>query len=171
MLTSAEAVRLRIQDRATMIDRTLQGDGTAATFAIPFINQTSGQAYVPAAGGWSATGATFNPSGYVTFSGVISALSAFRVAYVCSVFSDDEIDHFLSVGGNVDGAALEAIETLMFDSLKRLQWSSPDGTSVNDTAAQSQLQAMYDRLLVKINAAAEADAAGMVSWAEVQGDY
>ena len=106
----------------------------------------------------------------MTFSGVISANSGFRVTYTHSVFSDDEIGHFTAVGGDVNGAALEAIEALMFDSLKRARWMAPDLSQYDDTAAQGQLRAMWDRLheLSKEDAIVQG---GFQSWSIEQENY
>jgi hypothetical protein len=146
-LTTAQQVRLRIQDQPTVADRTLYGDGLLDTFPLPERNLTSGTAFVPLAAGWSATGATFNATGSVAFAAVISANSAFRARYVHSTFSDEEIDLMITAGGgSVNGAALEAVQTLMFDGLKRASWAAPDGTSYDDTAAMRLLNDLYGRL-------------------------
>lgn len=168
-LTTAQQVRLRIQDQALLHHATLYGDGTANAFYFTQRNITGATAYVPAGStAWSATGATWNASGYVQFSGIISANSAFRVVFQHSTFSDDEVDHFVSVGGDVLGASIEAVQTLMFDGLKRAAWQAPDGTRYDDTAAMSLLNAMYDRLKEERDEAADAGA-GFASWAEGQG--
>lgn len=170
-LTTAQQVRLRLADAPLLADVTRYGDGTATVFTLAHTNLTSGTAYVPlGATAWTATGATFNASGTVAFSGVISANSAFRVTYVHSTFSDDEIGHFTAVGGTVAGAALEAVGTLMFDAVKRARWSSPDGTSFDDTAAMSHLQALYDRLRVEQGEAA-VGSGSLDSWSVEQEHY
>lgn len=145
-LTDAQRVRLKIQDIPAIADLTHAGDGTANTFGLPHRNLVSATAYVPGAGGWTATGATFDPTGYVQFSAAISANSAFRTRYVYSVFSDAEIDQWLTDGGSVVGAAKEAVQALMFDGTRRARWSSPDGTSWDDTAAIGLLKALYEKL-------------------------
>jgi hypothetical protein len=169
-LTSAERVRLKIQDPPMLGAGAGVGDGTAVTFALPNRNLTSGTAYLPAAGGWSATGATFDPTGTVTFAARISANSAFRVTYVYSTFSDAEVDEFLTTGGSIIGAAIEACEALMFDGVKRASWSAPDGSSFNDTSAQAHLRELHGILLAQQSD--EAVAAGQTaSWSLDQGDY
>lgn len=146
-LTTAQQVRLRIQDQPRIADRSFYGDGLLDTFPLPDRNLTSATAFVPAAAGWSATGATFDPTGSVTFAGVPSANSAFRTRYVYATFSDDEIDLMITAGGgSINGAALEAVSTLMFDGLKRASWAAPDGTEYDDTAAMRLLNDIYDRL-------------------------
>ena len=162
-LTTAEQVRLRIQDKPTIFDSTLAGDGSATIFGLGVTNVVSGMAFVPGVGGWTATGATIDATGFVAFSGAISANSAFRVRGVHTVFSNDEIGHFTAVGGTVAGAALEAVKALMFDSLKRAKWAAPDGTEYDDTAAQQQLQKLYEQLDEEVNEGA-VDAGAYASW-------
>jgi hypothetical protein len=167
---TARQVRLRIQDQPSVFDLTRTFDGSATVFDLPYRVISSATALVPdASGRWSATGATFDPSGWVAFSGIGSAHSAYRVRGVYSVFSDDEIGHFTAIGGSVAGAALEAVRVLMFDSLKRARWAAPDGSQWDDTAALDQLRALHDQLIADI----ERDQAGggFVSWAEGQGDW
>ncbi len=143
-LTDAQRVRLRIQDQPLQARDTYFGDGTAQTFVLPHRNVTTASAYVAVGGtAWSATGATFNASGTVAFSGVISAASAYQTVYTYSVFSDDEITEFISAGSTVNGAALQALQTLMFDGVKRARWSAADGSSYDDTAAMVHLREMY----------------------------
>ena len=62
------------------------------------------------------------------------------------------------------GAALEAVKALMFDSLKRAKWAAPDGTEYDDTAAQQQLQKLYEQLNEEVNEGA-VDAGAYASWA------
>ena len=98
----------------------------------------------------------------------MSANSAFLVTYAYSVFNDAEIDQFVSAGGSIRGAQLEAVTTLMFDGLKRARWRSPDGTTFDDTQAQGALQQMYDKL--QNETTQEAIAAGATfSWGARQG--
>lgn len=162
-LTSAQQLRLYAQDQPRIQDRTMFGDGSAASFPLPDRNLTSATAYVMAAGGWSATGATFDPTGQVAFSAVISAATAFRVTYIYSNFSDDEINQFLSAGSLINAEIL-VVETLMFDAIKRSRWASPDGTSFDDSQAQSHLQMLYDKLQNE-QAKDAVDQGGVVSWA------
>ena len=172
-LTTAQQVRLRIQDRLRFGEEVRAGDGLAAGFKLaqgaPFSTLISATAFVPVAAGWSATGASFDGDlGLVAFSGVISANSAWRATYQWSVFSEDELGYFTAQGGSVAGAALEAVKALMFDSLKRARWSAPDGTSYDDTAAMNQLQKMYDQLREELR---EAPEGGIESWSEQQAYY
>lgn len=145
-LTDAQTLRLKIQDIPAIADTVYAGDGSAAVFNFPHRNLTSASAFVAAAGGWSATGCAFDASGYVAFSGVISANTAWRARYVYSVFSDDELAEWLSRGGSVNAAAIEAVTSLMFDGTRRARWSAPDGTSYSDTEAIALLKSLYDAL-------------------------
>lgn len=164
-LTTAQHVRLRITDAPAWFDDTRYGDGTATLFTLPYVNITTASAYVPLGGtAWSATGCTVNASGFVEFSGVISANSAFRVRGVRSTFSDDEIGQFTAVGGSVAGAALEAARTLAFDSLKRASWAAPDGTTYDDTKAMDAIYKLIDELKGEI-ADAEVSSGAFGSWA------
>lgn len=170
-LTTAQQVRLRIQDIPAIADVTRAGDGTATQFYVAQRNLTSASAFVALGGtAWSATGATFDSTGAVTFANVISAGSAFRMRYVHSVFSDDDIDTMIAAGGGIVGAALEAVQTLMFDGLKRARWSAPDGSSYDDTAAINQLKALYDTLKSEQEDAAT-EMGGVTSWGLEQGAY
>lgn len=162
-LAELEQVRLFIQDAARVADGVYQGDGSATVFALPHRHLTSGTAFVPSPSGWGATGATFDPTGFVAFSGAIAAGSAFRARYVHSTFSDAELEHFLAAGGSVRGAALAAVQTLMFDGLRRARWAAPDGSQYDDTAAQGLLRDLYTTLARE----RETDAGGLgavVSW-------
>ncbi len=169
-LDTGQQVRLRIQDIPTVADLTYTFDGSAKDYALPHRNITSATAYVGTTGGWSATGATFNVTGFVQFATLGSANSAWRARYVYSTFSDDEIGHFTAVGGSIAGAALEAVHTLLFDSLKRAEWAAPDGSTWDDTKAQDTLLKMRDALREEI-AESEIGGGGFVSWAQGQGDW
>lgn len=164
-LTTAQRTRLKIADAPRIVDITRYGDGTANTFATEHVNLTSGSAFVPAgATAWSATAVTFNASGFYAFSGVISANSAYRVTYVHSVFSDAEIDQFLEDGGSVIGAAVEAVGSLMFDSLRCSRWMASDGSSYDNTSSQAHARAMYDKLVEELEREGST-AGGFQSWA------
>ena len=172
-LTLEQAVRLRIQDNLRLGEEFLQGDGLASAFKLrqgaPHSWITAGAAFVSGNGAWTATGGSYNNElGRVTFSGVVSANTAFRVEYQWAVFSTDEIGQFTAVGGNVNGAAIEAIKTLMFDNLKRARWAAPDGTSYDDTKSMNDLRAMYDLLKEEER---EEPSGGIESWGEQQENY
>ena len=146
-LTTAQRVRLKIQDAPVIFDDVYTFDGLASAYNLPQVNITSGSAFIAGSNGqWSATGATFNASGYVTFSTAYASASGFRTRGVQSVFSDAEIGDFTAIGGNIEGAALEAVEALMFDAVKRARWIAPDGSQYDDTMAMAHLRGMYDQL-------------------------
>lgn len=167
-------VRLRISDRWRFAEEVRGGDGTASGWKLgqgaPFASIMSGSAFVSVAAGWSGTGATFETGlGLVAFANVISANSAWRAAYQWALFSDDEITQFLSDGGSVAGAALQACRTLMFDSLRRSRWAAPGGTQFDDTKAMDQLQKLYDQLLEEVRDGQSSG--GIESWSENQANY
>lgn len=172
-LTTGQRIRLRIQDAPIRADLTLIGDGTASTFLAPHANLTSASAFVPGAGNsaWSATGFSYSLNGEYSFSGVISANSAYRLTYTHSTFSDDEIDQFLADGGGgINGAALEALYALAFDAVKRSQWMAPDGSMYNDQNAQTHIRDMI--AIVKKELETESTSqGGMISWSVNQGNY
>jgi hypothetical protein len=169
-LTPAQRVRLKISDPPTLGGGAGVGDGSALSFALSQRNLTSGSAYVAVGGAWSATGATFDPTGVVTFATAISANSAWRTTYVYSTFSDDEITDFLAVGGSVVGAAIEAAQSLAFDGLRRASWSAPDGSSYSDVAAQRHVLDLI--AMLQVEQGDEATVAGSTaSWSLTQGDY
>jgi len=155
-LTELDKLRLAVQDTVQSENAIFTGNGLDTRFELAHLNATSGTAYQEIQNNWipfmdsplEPNPIVFSTSGYVDLgSRRVSAGSAFRVTYVHSVFTDDELAHFMDAGGSLRGAQIEAIEALMFDSLKRAQWSAPGGTSYNDTAAQAQLVRMHERLL------------------------
>lgn len=170
-LTTAQQVRLKIQDLPLRADDTYYFDGSALAFALPHNNVVNGTAYVADANGqWSATGATFNATGFVTFGDIGSANSAFRTVYDYSTFSDADIGNFTAIGGSVVGAAIEACHALMFDSLRRARWMAPDGSQHDDSMAQTQVMRIYSALKKE----EEEDAitqAGFNSWSLEQQNY
>lgn len=170
-LTDLQKVRTKIQDVPIAENLTRYGDGTASVFLLPHANVIAAGAYVPVGGtAWSATGAAFDPSGQVIFATVISVNSAYNLRYQHTTFSDDEVQNFLDEGGTILGAALAAIEALMFDAVKRARWMASDGTSYDDTSAQSHLAKMHE--LFQDQLAQEASTAGgFGSWALNQGDW
>lgn len=169
-LTTAQQIRLKIADIPRLADATYYGDGLASSFLLPHYNIISGSAFVPNGAAWTATGATFNASGMVSFATTVSANSAFRTTYVHSVFSEDEISAFVEVGGNVNGAAIQALHTLMFDAAKRARWMGSDGSQYDDTLAADNLWKAYSA--IKDDQYQEGAAAiSLQSWTMNQGDY
>lgn len=170
-LTLIEQVRLRINDQAKAAYSYDYGDGQKVRFELPYRNVLSGTAYVSLGGtAWSATGATFNTTGFVTFTSPIPANSGVAFDYTYSVFGDSEIGQFTAVGGSVPGAALEAIRTLRFDGLRRARWASPDGASYDDTTVIGELGRLESALLFEIESNAIAGGA-ITSWGEQQESY
>ncbi len=146
--STAQLVRTYVRDIPQQKELTRYGDGTALVYSLaPDTNISSGTAYVPLGGtAWSATGATFDVSGTVTFANVISANSAFRVVYVQSVFSEAEIGEFITAGGSIKGAAMEALIAMMFDATRAARWGAADGSYMDTTSTQSHLRQLYDKL-------------------------
>lgn len=170
-LTDLQKVRTKIADVPIAENLTRYGDGTAVQFVLPHLNPTTASAYVPLGGtAWSATAATFDPTGILTFTNVISANSAYNLRYIHTTFSDDEVQNFLDEGGSVIGAALAAVDALMFDAVKRSRWMASDGTSYDDTSSQSHLAKMHE--IFEQQLTQEAGLSGAFgSWAINQGDW
>jgi len=173
-LTTAQQVRLKIQDRWRRKNEMQYGDGTASSFQLtegaPYSTLISATASVPNTG-WSATGCTFdNDAGYVAFSGIISANSAVRFDYLWAVFSDDEIGNFTAIGGTVNGAALQAVDSLLFDASRRARWAAPDGSQYDDTQAARLLLDLRDRISAQV-VEDNGPQGGFESWAIGQGDW
>jgi hypothetical protein len=172
-LATAAQVRFKLADPLVIRDATYYGDGTASAFLMPHRNLQSGSAFVPITTpftGWSATGATFNPSGMVSFAGAISAGSAFRITYQESVFSDDQIDTFVTAGGNVNGATRLGLQELIVDAAKRARWYSPDGAGYDDTLSIGALYHAYSAVLEEEQLLGAANVS-IESWSRNQGWY
>lgn len=164
-------VRLRIQDHWRYAAEDMYGNGFDATFKLaqgaPYSTITAGSATLRGTASYTATGASFDATlGLVSFSGVISANSAFRAAYQWAVFSDDEVTNFIQQGGGtVAGASLEAVRALMFDGLRRSRWAAPDGSQYDDTRAIDHLKTLYSAFWHEQR---EAPEGGIASWTEQQ---
>jgi hypothetical protein len=153
-LTTAEQVRLKIRDPWRRKNETQYGDSTASSFQLtegsPYSTIISATASI-VNNGWSATGCTFHTAaGYVEFSGIISANTAIRFDYLWAIFSDDEVENFTAVGGSVNGAAIEAIDSLLFDASKRARWAAPDGSTYDDTQTAKLLLDLREKISAQI---------------------
>lgn len=169
-LTNIQKVRTKIADVPIAENITLYGDGMATWFTMAHINISNGAVYVPSGAAWSATGAAVDTSGTFILNSVISANSAVNFRYQHTNFSDEEIQYFLDEGVSILGAAGQALESLMFDAVKRARWMAADGSQYDDTSAQSHLRTMYDQIQKQI--ANEAiTGGGFGSWAENQADW
>ena len=173
-LTTAQQVRLKIQDPWRFGEEDQFADGTASAFKMqqgaPYSTIISASASVYRAG-WSATGGTWNTAlGRVEFSSVLAGDARLHFNYLWAVFSDDEIGHFTAVGAGVNGAALEAVQTLMFDAWKRARWQTPDGTQYDDSRALDNLLKMQSALSAQV-AEDVGPAGGFESWAVSQENY
>ena len=175
-LTTAQQVRLRIQDPWRRGSEVQYGDSTASSFQLaqgaPYSTLISATASI-VNNGWSATGCTVdNALGYVTFSGIPSANTAVRFDYQWAVFSDDAVDQFLTDGGSVRGAALQAVRTLRFNAPKRARWAAPDGTQYDDTQTMRALKELEDDLKEElVRYGDEGAAGGYESWAASQEEF
>lgn len=151
-LNTADMLRRYIGDRPRLAVETYYGDGTASTFQMsgaPIISGCTSlggfapSARVPTGNGWSATGAAFNyHHGTVSFSGTISANSAFQVEYTYATFSDQEIDQVTASYGTYPEMQLDLIHTLMADSYKRARWASQRGAFFDDSLTMENLMSM-----------------------------
>ena len=175
-LTTAQQVRMRIQDNWRRGMETLIGDGTASAFKLqqgaPYSVLVSATASVikDLAQGWSATACTIDTArGYVEFSGIISAGTAMQMDYLWAVFGDDEIEYF-TAQGSVRAAALMACRTLMGNAWKRARWVAPDGRQYDDSRAMEQL-ARWESSLISERTADQGPTVLVDSWAENQEDY
>lgn len=169
-LTSAQQVRHFIRDYPRVANAVYYGDGYATRFELPDSNISSGTAYVQGSNAWTATGAAFNSTGFVEFSGVISANSAFRVTYVHTVFSDEQVDDAVSAYG-ILGAKKDFIELLLMDAGKtRARWMSPDGSQYDDVGAITALSVMLSAVNKDIEDEAISLGGGMIGWASTQAD-
>lgn len=162
-------VRLRIQDRWRYASEQFTGNGLASSFQLaqgaPYSTLTGASAFVRGATGYTPTAATFDlVAGVVSFGEVISANGVCRAAYQWAVFADDEVTQFISDGGNLAGASLEAVRALQFDAAKRARWAAPAGSQVDDTKACALLNQMYR---IFSNELSETSEGGITSWATI----
>lgn len=178
-LTTAQQVRLRIQDPWRFGEETLLGNGSGSAFKLqqgaPYstLISATGSVFLPPPTGWTATGCTFDAAlGRVAFSGIISANSAIQANYLWAVFGEDDIGFFTAAGGgSVAGAALQAVRALRFNAPKRARWASPDGTQYDDTQAMRALKELEDDLEEEVIRYEEGPAGDYASWAEEQENY
>lgn len=172
-LSNLDIIRSRIQDYAKAEDIFDYGDGLKTRFNLPHKNIMSATALVVVGGtAYSATAATFNVSGYVTFSSIIPLNTAVNFQYVQSTFSDDEIGYFTaSGGGSVAGAALLAIRALRFDGLKRARWMASNGTQFDSTNAITELGRIESALKAELEEDAALAGGSVIGWSEGQQDF
>jgi len=174
-LTTAEQVRLRLNDPWKYGLEMQYGDGTASAYKLqqgaPYSTVLSATASVYSANvGWSGTGATINTGlGLLTFSGAISANTAFQVNYLWAVFSDAELG-FFTAQGDVRAATLMGVRVLMADAWKRARWAAPDGSQYDDSKAFAYLAAWEQSLLAE-KVTDDGPAGQFVNWADTQQDF
>lgn len=147
-LSSAEQVRLAVADHLRYADYSFTANGASYRYPLQHGNDyyvSGGEAYITGAL-TNFAAATFQ-SGHVTFPNTnVSAGSAVRLSYYYAVFSPDDIEYFLGNAGTITDAAVSAAQVLMFDSLKLAAWGAADGMRYDQTKAQDQIRAIYDRL-------------------------
>jgi hypothetical protein len=151
-LNSAEILRRRVGDKPRMAIETYYGDGFNNMFQYsgnPIVTGCTSlgaikpSAYVLAGNGWSGTASTFDYlQGTVTFSGTISALSAFQLVYTYATFSDQEIDQVTAAYGSIPDMQMDLIDTLMADSYKRMAWGSERGSTYDESKTMTNLMMM-----------------------------
>jgi hypothetical protein len=176
-LTTAELLRRHIADRPRLAVELYYGDGTASSFGIsgsPIVTGCTAlgafqpSAMVPVGNSWSATGATFDYNlGTVTFSGVISANSAFQVVYTYGTFSDQEIDQVTATYGILQEMQLDLIDTLMADSYKRARWASQRGAYFDDSLTMNNLMLMRSAVFAS-KTTEQGPLGGIVGWSNTQ---
>ena len=172
-LTTAQQVRLRLNDPWRYAAEVQYGDGTASSFQLqqgaPYSTLISATASI-AVTGWSATGATFDLSqGRVTFNTVVTANTAFQASYLWAVFSDDEMS-FFTAQGDVRAATLMGVRTLMGNGWKRARWAAPDGSEYDDKKALDNL-INWEKSLLNERIGEEGPEGGFANWTVTQGDY
>jgi hypothetical protein len=172
-LTTAEIVRLRLNDPWQYASEVHFGDSTGSGFRLiqgaPHSCTISGVASV-VNGGWSATAVAWDTArGYVTFFEAVPANTAVRFDYHWAVFSDDDMAYFTAQGGVID-AVIAGVETLMSNAWKRARWAAPDGSQYDDSKAMDNLMKLRAAMTAK-KFEEVGPAGGLASWAEGQGDY
>lgn len=176
-LTTAESLRRRISDRPRYESETYYGDGTASAFSLSGVPIVTGctslgsmipSAFVAAGDHWTATGATFDYNlGRVTFSGVISANSAFQVNYTYATFSDQEIDQVTGMYGTFMEMQLDLIDTLMADSYRRARWASQRGAYFDDSLTMANLMMMRSAVFARLTVE-QGPLGKMIGWSDNQ---
>ncbi len=180
-LNTADQLRFFMNDRPRYMDETRYGDGTANQFQVSGVPLVSGatalggfqpSAFVPLGGtAWSATGASFNyQHGVVSFSGVVSANSAWRVQYTYAVFSDQELDLVTGLYGDLNAMRLALVDNLMADAYKRARWGSFGGASYDDSKTLDNLMKMRSAIRAAMTEE-QGPLGGIESWDANQQDY
>jgi len=176
-LTTAQQVRLRLNDPWRYAQETQYGDGSGSALKLqqgaPYSTIISATASIlwSANSGWSATASTIDAAlGTMVLDGVISAHTAIQMDYQWAVFSDDEIEYFTAAGGDTRGAALMGVRTLMGNAWKRARWAAPDGSQYDDSKAMQNLM-RWESALIAERTVEDGPAGSFVNWAETQADY
>ena len=183
-LNSADQLRFFLSDKPRFLVETKYGDGTASAFQLSGVPLVSGatalgafqpSAFVPVGAGggtaWSATGAAFNYHlGTVSFSGAISANSAYQASYTYATFSDQEIDLVTGMYSDMPSMRLALINNLMGDAYKRASWRSQAGASYDDSETMKNLMLMRSAILAE-RTDEQGPIGDIFSWSTEQQNY
>lgn len=183
-MNTADQLRFAMADKPRLLVETKYGDGTASAFQLSGVPLVSGgtalgafqpSAFVPVGAGggtaWSATGASFNYNlGTVSFSGAISANSAYQVSYTYAVFSDQEIDMITGMYGDMPSMRLALVSNLMSDAYKRASWQSQAGASYDDSKTMQNLMLMRSAIIAE-RTEEQGPVGDVFSWSTEQQNY
>ena len=167
-----------MNDKPRLQVETRYGDGTARMFQMsgtPIVTGAQGafqpSAFVAGAGQWTSTGATFDAAlGTVSFSGTISANSAFQVTYTYATFSDDEINFITGAYGDMYGMRLALVDALMADAYKRAKWGAARGVYYDDTKTMDNLMQLRSAIIAA-RTTEQGPIGEIISWGDQQQYY
>lgn len=122
-MINRDAVRLKTGDKSQLEREESVGDGSITNYKLghePIISPSSLQVWVNGTAQTLTTDYTVNESfGVVTFVSAPAANSTIVFQYYWAVFSDDEVDYFLTEGGdNVTLACVKLLLALAADAAK-----------------------------------------------------
>lgn len=177
-LTTAQIVRSRVNIPYIYDTEVIYGDGTASAFKLkqgaPFSTiSATATASVAVAGGWSATGATWDYAlGRVVFATALWPNSAVQLDYQWSVFGEAEMDYFISASNSgILEAALLAVRHMLVDAAKQASWGAPDGSNLDPKQIFANLKALESGLNDEIHGSETGPQGDYNSWAETQQDF
>lgn len=177
-LTTAQVVRSRINCPYIYDTEVIYGDGSGSAYKLkqgaPFSTiSATATASVLVAGGWSATGATFDYSlGRVVFATALWPNSAVQIDYQWSVFGELEMDYFISASNSgILQASLLAVQHMLVDAAKQASWGAPDGSNLDPKQIFNNLKALESGLVNEIRGSELGPIGDVNSWAETQGDF
>ena len=177
-ISEAQALRRSIGDLHHREVEVPTGDGVASAFQLggfPIASGTgqseAGSATLVSPFGNLTASWNFN-YGLVALNGVPSANSAVGTAvYYHSVFSDEEIDRYMSANSDdLQLATLNVVQDLMGDAWKRAKWAAGAGIMYDDSGAMKRLQDWYNTIWQAIRDD-YGTTPGPLAWSETQADY